>query len=590
MSKTSAITEKQIRARASESSFSRGRQYHKEDAISNTIKRGDEIEGQCQGSMPYPYHIQVAFDKQDIVHTSCTCEYDYGGDCKHIVALLLTYLDNPELFEERPSIQDTLNERSKEELIALIHKMIEHYPDLQSLVDRPTPGKQTVVNVDSLRREMRQAFQPRYDYYGEYETHGGVHSVYSMTDTAAEFAAQGDWKNASAIYRAIVEESLSLDEMMLDDEGEFVEGLNNTLEKLAACLEAPELADNIQERQAVFDALLQAYIWDVNFGGIGLGDDVPDLVLRYARVEDLPHIRQQIDSAKKQQRTRSYSGWGIEAYEGFLVSLDVLDNIDPETTLARLREEEMYDLLVRKLLEMGRRDEAVREIEAHLISPYERLRILPTLVNAGQEDTAIRLANQTLIKQYDDNLMHWLLEMHQRRGDKEAYFRAQLQRMENQPHINHYAQLQEASKAVGTWDNVRVSMLKRLEKQQRYDVLTQVYLNDEEWDLAWDTLAKLENAPSQFSWGASHLELQVAQQSAMARPDKALPIFLKQVRQEIGNRDRKSYASAAELLTVVRDIYRRTSKDTEWQTYITALRAEFSRLPALQDELRKAKL
>ena len=63
----------------------------------------------------------------------------YPGDCKHIVALLLTYCHEPELFDEVTPVQDKLAEHSKEELIALIRQMVDRYPDLAVLVDRPIP-------------------------------------------------------------------------------------------------------------------------------------------------------------------------------------------------------------------------------------------------------------------------------------------------------------------------------------------------------------------------------------------------------------------------------------------------------------------
>jgi len=46
----------------------------------------------CEGS--YTYHLRVELDEGGIQSAFCTCPYDYAGYCKHIVALLLTYIHN----------------------------------------------------------------------------------------------------------------------------------------------------------------------------------------------------------------------------------------------------------------------------------------------------------------------------------------------------------------------------------------------------------------------------------------------------------------------------------------------------------------
>ena len=120
MSDRPKITLQQIHGRASEQSFSRGENYYNTGAITDTVRRGDEIEARCHGSYPEPYRVWAKLNDSEIAATSCTCEYDWGGDCKHIVAMLLTYMHDPDLFEERLTLQDALLSRSKEDLVDII--------------------------------------------------------------------------------------------------------------------------------------------------------------------------------------------------------------------------------------------------------------------------------------------------------------------------------------------------------------------------------------------------------------------------------------------------------------------------------------
>src|SRR6266849_2378733 len=192
----------QIRGRTTEQSYQRGETYYKNGAVIDTVQRGNELEGYCEGSQPSPYHIQITLSDQGIESASCTCDYDWGGDCKHIVALLLTYLNKPEAFEERQPISDVLAQRSKDDLITLIREMITRYPDLSVLVDRPLPGsyqRSTPVDTESFRRELRYAI----NHNEGWGNRTAEHAVYSIAKTAAQFTKQGDWRSASAIYSAI---------------------------------------------------------------------------------------------------------------------------------------------------------------------------------------------------------------------------------------------------------------------------------------------------------------------------------------------------------------------------------------------------
>ncbi len=585
----SPVTLEQIRARATEQSFTRGESYYHSGAIFDTVRRGSELEGQCEGSEYAPYHIRVTLgEANNIEAASCTCPYDWGGDCKHIVALLLTYLHEPKSFEAREPVQDTLSARSKEDLIALIRQMVEQYPDLQMLIDRPVPGqqpRQQLVDTEPFRRELRQAVRT----FSEWGDRTAEHTVYSVSKAAQQFQGAGDWRSACAIYRAIIEESLLDAHYLVDDEGEFVMALNEVLERLANCLERDEIAQDDTERRAVLDRLLDAYIWDINMGGYGLSDGVmPETLLEHVKQDDLPAIRERIQAAQRHKTQSQYGQWGVEAYESFLIQLDALDNTDPEMTLQRLREQGLYRLLFGKLLSMERAKDAVAVITEHLPDPYERLQVLPTLSAAGHDDTAVHLAQETLNNQFDDRLAHWLAERYTMRGDQDALFNLRLVCMQQNPSEPYYAALKQAAEVVGTWESVRPEIIRQLDHSEQFEILTRVYLHDQEWDAAWDTLARIPRSPHKWKW--SRLDFEVAERSRHIRPRKAIPVYMDYARREINARDRNHYAQAARYLAVVRDLYRQIDDEETWRGVISRIREEFRRLPALQDELNKANL
>jgi uncharacterized Zn finger protein len=587
-----SIQEEQIRARATPQSYSRGESYYKRGAIFDTVRRSNEIEARCAGSSDEPYYVNATLDDDgNIEYATCSCEYDYEGDCKHIVALLLTYLHEPESFEIFATVQDTLEERSKEELIALIRQMTGRYPDLRTLIDRPVPRPQTkgkAVDVLPFRRELRQAL----GHFNQWGDRTAQFTVQSIADTARAFANAGQWHNASAIYRVILEESTGQNDYPADDEGDLIWALNSVVDAVVECLEQAEISADERERGALIECLADAYIWNIELGGYGLGDGtLPDALLQQLQPHDIPKIRNRVQAALARRQNLEFGEWGSEALTRFDIELDALDSTDPEETLQRLRAQGMHRLEFEKLLAMGRDDEAIQVVVQHLTNPYERLVALPYLVDAGHSDVAIRLANESLRAGFDHRLAYWLDQHYQTSADHHAQFELRLLCMQQQPSVDYYAKLKQAADAVERWAVVRPDILQELEQKKEYGVLTQVYLYDEEWDAAWETAERIQTQPLGWRWvGPPGIDLTVAETSKHARPQKAIPVFVRHARQQINGRTRGHYGRAAGYLATVRDLYQIINDEQSWNELIRNIREEFRRLPALQDELTQAGL
>ena len=89
------ITLDQIQQRCTEQSFTRGIDYFYAEAIGNPVFHDYTLSATCEGTDIDPYHVTVEFMPTGIDAAYCSCPYDWEGDCKHIVALLLTYIHTP---------------------------------------------------------------------------------------------------------------------------------------------------------------------------------------------------------------------------------------------------------------------------------------------------------------------------------------------------------------------------------------------------------------------------------------------------------------------------------------------------------------
>ena len=135
MSNLPRITESAIRAHVTEQSYDRGVDYYHSGTVESATLRGSQLFAQVQGSEWDPYLVGVTFIGGDFT-ASCTCPYDWGGYCKHIVATLLTLNDDdlPIPIETKPPIADLLGGLDANELRALVHLLVEAAPELVEVV------------------------------------------------------------------------------------------------------------------------------------------------------------------------------------------------------------------------------------------------------------------------------------------------------------------------------------------------------------------------------------------------------------------------------------------------------------------------
>lgn len=76
-------TIEQIRKLCTESSFERGIEYFRQGSVRGLEQFGNRITATVAGTSDY--EVTIGIDKEGI-ESSCTCPYDWGGYCKHIVA------------------------------------------------------------------------------------------------------------------------------------------------------------------------------------------------------------------------------------------------------------------------------------------------------------------------------------------------------------------------------------------------------------------------------------------------------------------------------------------------------------------------
>ncbi|MCA1553261.1 MAG: hypothetical protein LC737_02660, partial [Chloroflexi bacterium] len=407
----------------------------------------------------------------------------------------------------------------------------------------------------------------------------------AMLDTVSKFLAQGDAFNAAAIYHAIADEVLEHYEQFADESGELGGVVNDCATGLGECLQA--ITDEGQWREDVLRALFDIYHFDVEFGGVGLSDEAPDIIAKHATRDERKQIVGWTRAAMKESRGDSWSAnWQRQVYGGFLAKLQA-DMLDDEAYLQLCRETGRLNDLVDRLLALKRVDQAVTE--ANETSDYELLQLAEVLAQHKQGDMIEPLVRARLPKTEDSRLLEWLMQRYAVRGDITGALGIARQLFTRHASLASYEEVQKLAEQIAQWSRVRAELLAECAEKKDWQLLTLVHLKEKNYAEAWQAVGRISDRFSLHTWGED-LSVTLAQASEESYPREALNVYLRKVEQFIGERNRGAYQQACEYLRYVRQVYRRLGEEAMWQKYLAKLREQHKSLRALHDEMSKAKI
>lgn len=570
------LTETQVRRLASGKSFERGEDYFREGAVREPLRQGTELRAECAGTEAEPYRVVAVLDESGVAETSCTCPYDWGGVCKHVVALLLTYVRRPKTFRVVPPLEAMLAERSKGELVALIGEMLRREPGLMSVLELSEATRQAgqgaLVDAEVYRRQVRQALRHESPRAVEKE-------LRSLRDAAARLSKAGDWPNAGTLYHALLDEVVRHydDELrMMDEDGNIAVVVNEFAEGLGESLKKGEADD--ATRRAWLEALLYAELTDIEMGGIDLAPSAREAILEYAGDEEWARVEERV----RAEVSRSYD-WAREALVGLLAERQKRRGRAKDAA-ALVREMGTPEQKALLLAREGETDKALRRMRQIVTEkPGLAVQFAETLLEAGAKGAAVELAKERACGG-DSWCADWLAKYYSQHGPPQEALEWQRKVFLRQPSLEAFKALCEAGQKVGRLEKVRAGALTALEREKKIGALVEIALDE------GDVARALELLPRVERHGWQDYRQEVAEAAEKDHPREALALYKEMAEHAIGERQRSSYQKATQHLKRAKALYKRLEEQDDWDAYLRELRERYANLPALQDELCKARL
>ena len=568
-------------------SFNRGREYYRNGNIQHATVQGFTLTGRCQGSTPAPYRTQVVLNESGIDSTICSCPL--GGNCKHCVALLLTRIHDREEFSALEERVDVLTVWEKGDLITLINKMVERYPDLESLIELQRlsiDGQSKPIDPEVIARRIENAVPDYGDYYG-HRGFAGEAAIYDILETGDQYAEAGDWANAVTIYQMVAQKICDDYESFYDEEGEIVALIGNAGEGLGTCLRN---VTDATVRKQILRAMFDIWLWDTTMGGHGASDSIPGPLDEFCSPVEKTWVATWAREEMPAANENGSKDWQRRQFGSFLLMLEA-DTLDDEAFIEICRRTGRHAELLDRLLTLKRVNEA--EGVAQNLSDYHLVSTVNLFVRHGHEQIAWSLVMNRAKQSKDRRLNQWLKERAKEKDDPSTALEIAQSIFWERPGEAEYREVRELAEKVGNWAEIHVQTVKKLTAQANFRSLTEVYLVSGDVDNALDSLQRLDAGGSgRFSvYGrARGLRSKVAAAATTNRPDAAVTIYVALAEEAIAGKSRRYYADAAQTLLQVRRIYHAQGQTGMWLEQIARLRSRYRNLPAMQDEFDKVDL
>ena len=620
------ITELDIQKLANTKSYKKGKDYFKSNAVTDIQKRGNRLLAEVEGSNYEPYQVNVELSKDSIVSTYCDCPYDGDGVCKHIVAVLLNYIHNPESIDELPTIEELLVNLNESDLREILIDLLESEPrfidQVQSKIntlsisklqkesaaskiqDNPTPSKQHIpIDTASFKRQAKQIFKNtnRRDYYDNHyddDYDSGIADEFTeLFQNAKPLIDAGDAGNALAILDTVMDvfvDSWS-DEEYYDDIGDMLDIASSLFTE---AILSPEFSEKEQQKWKKKFSKWQKKLSDGSSDGFALP------VAALEQGWDYPPLK-----AVLKGKTAETGAWELDedgeypeyAYDLNIIRLRVLERQGRNQEYLYFAEAEgLTEQYATMLVKLDRCEDAIEYVFKHGLYSEEAVKFATALYDKGLVDDALKIAehcmqitenyiNQQEKTYFSHNgillLTRWLRDNAQKQSNLELALKGAKTAFKYSVSLDDYLAIKSIATANGDWETFKSKLLADLKKNEpgkNYGLehnKVKIYLHEKMHKEATEVVDN-----SSGWWDYSTIE-PVVDAVYKEFPDWAIKKCIKQAEPNMDDGKSKYYEHSVRWVKKAGKIYIEANRRKEWNEYLEGLIKKHQKKYSLRPQL-----
>src|SRR4030042_723399 len=459
---------------ANKTILDRGREYFRNGhVISFEEVQPGEYEAVVEGTEDYLVNLTVI--NGNLEDCSCTCPYDYGSVCKHIVAAVM-YLQKEESGLQEPpkgkksdkkpaAKRKTISEQVDEMLGSLSNDDLKEFIKKQCISDPAfrrsfisgflykTSEESPEMYREQVKGILRSA-KGRDNFIGW--SRGGVvgKGVNAMLEIANRHVSEGNFMSAINICFPVAEEMVNALDYADDSDGDIGENINMAFDIIAMI---PESGMTEEIRLHLLDQVLKHYKKN-KFSG-------------WDWQTDLLEISVQLVKTEKEAKT-------------VISLLHTHSHYEYES-------EQMTKLEYELIKKMSGETEAEKFIEQNLDNPELRRKALEKAIKTGDFDKAETLARDGIKRDSDTKpglakeWYDWLLRIAMKKDDQQKIIEyARYLFVNGFRHDQDYYAILKKYTDPSEWNNFVEGMISEIRKKGHWseiDVIGKIYIGEQWW-------------------------------------------------------------------------------------------------------------
>lgn len=587
MTNRPAINKEFILSYVGSPSFQRGEDYVAHKAISQGKVKFNTLTALCQGHEFDPYKVEALFDEKGITQSHCSCPVGAGGKCKHVAALLLTWLDHPEEFAEWETIREDLKNYDSQTLIELIDLLEDKIEGSSEVIQAFQQNLRTSNSppVAKYFRRIQEAFnisQLPWYHPSSWGTTEIAFSLERVRSDVNDFIETHQMAEAIKIYQVLIQSIFNY----LDDHRDPFGNLGSEIIECIKGLDKiiPNVSEDLRPRifKILFRIIEEQMYRENNIGS----EEAKKVILRHVKDKEKDTLVSWLHAIRTaQSRQEEEAPW----IEDFLIDLQK-EALDPEVYLNHYRETYQTGKLIESLLQLGRLQEAKQAAKQKEYSS-QVLTFAQLFIQYHHEKIAEEIVVEASKHRSDVRLLQWLKDFYRQRDQIDKALKQALKAWYIIPRFTTYQEIQELARSQGQWETTRQEMLDFIKDLNYPWLLVEIYLDDKDFDKAIQAFQAAPRPPGLFrDANRSLIVLRLASAVRHKYPEVAIKIYEEAVQDFVDERSREGYKRATDFLKMIRSIYQDSDQNPQWEIYLKEVLQTYSRFKALKDEMRRAAL
>jgi uncharacterized Zn finger protein len=568
MSKTPDLTDRLIRQKSAPDLFRKGQSNYEEGHVTAVTQRGNLLNAEVIGDAVQPYRVQVGFEQGSLTEATCSCAYDAEW-CEHIVATLFVVMRQPEIIQERPTLEQLIGQLNLLQLQGLVQNLVKQNPELLDEIDcyitlkselkiptqparnhRPSP-----INSVPFRQQARDILYEGMRYFENLdgEEDPVTEELLDLIENVQGLIEIGETYNAliglEAIASACAADWDRVEQYGIDSD-EIVIALDETIAE--AILSDSLSSDEVEEWRSRLEILQDE--WSTEFPlsleSLTQGWDDPDVVAALNGTLTEPEI--------KEESLTNYSP------DLGLIRLRILDRQEryqEYLNLAKAKGQMKQYLTM--LGSLGRTAEAMEAAQTQMKTMEEALSLGQTLHSNGEFKKALEVGRMglKLLGNCQYEFASWTADLAQELGNTEVEMEARQLAFCDNPTSADYFRLKELTGE--NWSNIQPDLLKSLRQHTSWgttEVKVDIFLSE---GLIEEAIASVNGL------GSYKLDLvhRVMDAAMFEHPDWVIETARPLAEAILDRKKSESYNQAIAWLKKVRAAYIQKDQWDTWKTY-----------------------